>query len=107
MLSLSSENDTAVLESLSAILVYVGFPERDVLEKNITILLSDIRGFSDIAESYPAADVVRMLNRYFDAMGNIITVVALLLIHMLVNAVAAINPARTRLARDPVRATIQ
>ncbi|MDA0281687.1 MAG: PilZ domain-containing protein [Proteobacteria bacterium] len=73
LLSLSDENDTAVLESLSAILVYAGFPERDVLEKNITILLSDIRGFSDIAESYPAADVVRMLNRYFDAMGNIIT----------------------------------
>jgi len=73
LLSPSGENDAAVVENLSAILVYAGFPERDVLKKNITILLSDIRGFSDIAESYPAADVVRMLNRYFDGMGNIIT----------------------------------
>lgn len=73
LLSASGESDADVLERLSAILVYAGFPERDVLTKNITILLSDIRGFSDIAESYPAADVVQMLNRYFDAMGNIIT----------------------------------
>lgn len=72
LLSASNESDADVLERLSSILVYAGFPERDVLTKNITILLSDIRGFSDIAESYPAADVIRLLNRYFDAMGNII-----------------------------------
>jgi class 3 adenylate cyclase len=29
----------------------------------------NIRGFSNIAEPYPAEDVVRMLKRYFDAMG--------------------------------------
>ncbi|MEX0965586.1 MAG: adenylate/guanylate cyclase domain-containing protein [Pseudohongiellaceae bacterium] len=73
LLGASNEHDTDVLERLSEVLVYAGFPERDVLTKKITILLSDIRGFSDIAESYPATDVVRMLNRYFDAMGNIIT----------------------------------
>ena len=72
LLSASDENDPQVIEKLSAILVYAGFPERDVVKKNITILLSDIRGFSDIAESYPAADVVQMLNRYFDSMGDII-----------------------------------
>jgi adenylate cyclase len=69
----SAEHDTDILAQLSEILVYAGFPERDVLTKNITILLSDIRGFSNIAESYPATDVVQMLNRYFDAMGTIIT----------------------------------
>lgn len=73
LLSTSGENDAEVLDQLSSILVYAGFPERDVLTKKITILLSDIRGFSDIAESYPAADVVQMLNRYFDSMGDIIT----------------------------------
>lgn len=73
LLNTSNESDAEVLDRLSSILVYAGFPERDVLTKNITILLSDIRGFSDIAESYPASDVVRMLNRYFDAMGDIIT----------------------------------
>lgn len=61
------------MERLAKILVYAGFPERDVITKNISILLSDIRGFSDISESYPAADVVQLLNRYFDAMGEIIT----------------------------------
>lgn len=69
----STVNDSKVLERLSSVLVYAGFPERDVVTKNITILLSDIRGFSNISESYPATDVVSMLNRYFDAMGEIIT----------------------------------
>jgi len=73
LLGASNERDGDVLERLSKMLVYAGFPEREVLTKNITILLSDIRGFSNIAESYPATDVVQMLNRYFDAMGGIIT----------------------------------
>ena len=50
-----------------------GFGEREVDTKKITILLSDIRGFSEITEAYPAKDVVRMLNRYFACMGEIIT----------------------------------
>ncbi|MCH8134378.1 MAG: PilZ domain-containing protein [Proteobacteria bacterium] len=45
---------------------------KDVLEKHVTILLSDIRGFTEITEYYPAKDVVYMLNRYFEVMGNII-----------------------------------
>ena len=36
------------------------------------MLLSDIRGFSEIAEAYAARDVVSMLNRYFEAMSGII-----------------------------------
>lgn len=72
LLSASGENDAEVLDKLSTHLVYAGFPERDVLTKKITILLSDIRGFSDIAESYPATEIVQMLNRYFDSMGDII-----------------------------------
>lgn len=67
------DNDGAVVETLSKLMVDAGFPEKDVLSKNITILLSDIRGFSEIAESYPARDVVSLLNRYFDCMGSIIT----------------------------------
>lgn len=43
---------------------------RDILSKNITFLLSDIRGFSSISEPYHATDIVQMLNRYFDAMGE-------------------------------------
>lgn len=40
--------------------------------KHITILLSDIRGFTAIAETYSAMLVVDMLNRYFSRMCQII-----------------------------------
>ena len=40
--------------------------------KRITILLSDIRGFTAIAETYSAMLVVDMLNRYFSRMCQII-----------------------------------
>jgi adenylate cyclase len=69
--SFASNQD--VQRELYDLLVKAGFPERDVVTKNVTILLSDIRGFSDIVEAYPAKEVVRMLNRYFACMGNIIT----------------------------------
>lgn len=38
----------------------------------VTVLLSDLRGFSVITESYPALEVVDMLNRYLDQMCAII-----------------------------------
>lgn len=41
--------------------------------RHVTILLSDIRGFTAIAESLSAMAVVDMLNRYFDCMCQIIT----------------------------------
>ncbi len=40
--------------------------------RNVAILLSDIRGFSEIAEAYEASDIVAMLNRYFQSMGDLI-----------------------------------
>jgi class 3 adenylate cyclase len=40
--------------------------------KLITILFSDIRGFTSIAENYPAMRVVDMLNRYLSRMCEII-----------------------------------
>ncbi|MEQ8952759.1 MAG: adenylate/guanylate cyclase domain-containing protein, partial [Gammaproteobacteria bacterium] len=46
--------------------------EANVDVRHVAILLSDIRGFSEIAEAYPASDIVAMLNRYFQRMGNII-----------------------------------
>jgi adenylate cyclase len=49
-----------------------GYGHQGVQTKEVVILLSDIRGFSEIAEAYPPNDVVDMLNRYFSAMGNII-----------------------------------
>lgn len=62
-----------VQEGISSLLVRKGFPEAEVRKKSVTILLSDIRGFSNIANSHSAADVVALLNRYFHGMGEIIT----------------------------------
>lgn len=40
--------------------------------QEVTILLSDIRGFTSLSERYAAADVVQMLNNYFSRMNTII-----------------------------------
>ena len=67
-------NETETLVGVpSNSMVTTGIQEKEVLTKNVTILLSDIRGFSEITEYYSGRDVVSMLNRYFDGMGEIIT----------------------------------
>jgi adenylate cyclase len=38
----------------------------------VTVLLSDIRGFTAISERYPAGDILQMLNQYFGRMNRII-----------------------------------
>ncbi len=40
--------------------------------KNITILLSDLRGFTAMTEKYTAIEVIELLNRYFETMSQII-----------------------------------
>lgn len=50
-----------------------GLGETVAKPRDITILLSDIRGFTAIAETLPGMAVVDMLNRYFDCMCQIIT----------------------------------
>lgn len=50
-----------------------GLGETTAKPRDVTILLSDIRGFTAIAEVLPGMVVVDMLNRYFDCMCTIIT----------------------------------
>ena len=47
-------------------------PERAAETKNITILLSDLRGFTAMSEKYSPLVVIELLNRYFSRMSEII-----------------------------------
>jgi len=40
--------------------------------REVTILLSDLRGFTAMSENFPAASVIELLNRYFAKMSKII-----------------------------------
>lgn len=62
-----------MVERPSNSMLETGTQEKDLLTKNVTILLSDIRGFTEITENYSGVDVISMLNRYFECMGDIIT----------------------------------
>lgn len=42
-------------------------------EKEVAILFADIRGFTSISETLPPYDVVYMLNRYFQIVGQVIS----------------------------------
>src|SRR5207248_354112 len=44
----------------------------DFSRRDVTILFADLRGFSAIAAAYPAEAVIRLLNRCFGAMVDII-----------------------------------
>jgi len=42
------------------------------LEKDVTILLSDLRGFTAMSENYSPLEVIDLLNRYFSEMSEVI-----------------------------------
>jgi adenylate cyclase len=42
------------------------------IRREVTLLMSDLRGFTLIAETLPPEDLVRMLNRYLGAMSEVI-----------------------------------
>ena len=46
--------------------------ESSTRTSEVTILLSDLHGFTAMTEQYPATSVVQMLNRYFSKMSEII-----------------------------------
>jgi adenylate cyclase len=54
--------------------LFNNFLEKESITKTseITILLSDLRGFTAMVEQFPAVSIVEMLNRYFSKMSEII-----------------------------------
>ncbi|MES9874734.1 MAG: adenylate/guanylate cyclase domain-containing protein [Candidatus Sedimenticola sp. PURPLELP] len=58
--------------SVDRLLAEAGVGEISPEVKRVTILLSDLRGFTAMSESCPATDVIGMLNGYFSRMSEII-----------------------------------
>ena len=65
--------DETVKTRLFDMLGDTGFPDNEISSKTVTILISDIRDFSGLVETYPAKEVIALLNRYFSCMGDIIS----------------------------------
>ena len=59
-------------QSLGSLLASTSSVKRAPVSRNVTILMSDIRGFTAFAEKYPDTKIVELLNHYFAVMGNII-----------------------------------
>ncbi len=47
--------------------------EKGGQEREVTILFSDIRGFTAMSEARPAAEIVLLLNDYFEVMSEVLT----------------------------------
>lgn len=74
-LPLSDENVAAESPfslALEEMLRREGYRDEDAELRNVTILLSDLRGFTAISERYSATVVLRLLNRYLSRMSEII-----------------------------------
>ena len=48
------------------------FPVKDAESKEVSILLSDLRGFTAMSEKYSPLSIIELLNRYFSKMSQII-----------------------------------
>jgi adenylate cyclase len=64
--------DAEDVELTSQLGAAAGTPSAVGQEKCMTVLFADIRGFTAFAEVLPPYDVVHVLNRYFDLMGDVI-----------------------------------
>jgi len=65
--------EPSLREKIDAILYdFFSHDDQAARDSEVTILLSDIRGFTAISERYQAIEVVNMLNHYFSRMNSII-----------------------------------
>ncbi|MDT8323433.1 MAG: adenylate/guanylate cyclase domain-containing protein [Bacteroidota bacterium] len=67
-------------------------------KRDISVLMSDLRGFTVITENLPAEAVVRILNRYFERMVEIIAEFSGIVIEFLGDGIMVIFGAPKRLA---------
>jgi len=70
--SLSDAQRADVAQRLGKLLSGAQMRHRPVELKRVSILLSDLRGFTALTERYSAGDVIELLNRYFSRMCEVI-----------------------------------
>jgi len=73
-------------------------------EKEVTILFSDIRRFTTLAESLPPAQVLEMLNNYFSTMLAVVIQNEGMVDKLMGDSVMALFGAPISLGNDPLRA---
>ena len=57
---------------VSVLLAGDNYPELGGEERVVSVLLSDLRGYTAISEQLPPAEVVKLLNQYLEAMNEVI-----------------------------------
>jgi len=65
-------NDQLLRHKISSLLENISNKKHQAKDCDVTILLSDIRGFTGLSESLLAIDIVNMLNNYLQQMNQII-----------------------------------
>ena len=73
-------------------------------KRTVTILMSDLRGFTAVAEDLDAQEVMRFLNRYLEAMVNVILSYQGTIIEILGDGILVLFGAPTSRDDDPERA---
>ncbi len=73
--------------------------------REVTVLFSDIRRFTSLAEKLPPEQVVEMLNDYFTRMINVVTRYEGMVDKLMGDSVMALFGAPISLGDDPLRAT--
>jgi len=64
--------DEKLKDDVRKIVMTSNFPVKEAETKTVSILLSDLRGFTAMAEKYSPLSVIELLNRYFSKMSQII-----------------------------------
>jgi len=59
-------------DDIRKIVMNNNFPIKDAETKEVSILLSDLRGFTAMSEKYSPLSIIELLNRYFSKMSQII-----------------------------------
>ena len=67
-----SKSEQSLKKEINALVDTLFDKNTKAYSREVTILLSDIRGFTDLSERHETSEIVRMLNNYFTHMNEII-----------------------------------